>query len=648
MTFVAKFNDGSGTGSSYLVKTAPASALHTINETLLIPAATLAAVLSAMQTASQININDNTEGVFGDYSFASTWLWWTFGTPDDPTVPVVAGVPLALKTRLDFDSGTSWLVTPTIGGTPIVAPYVRDLGFADTDPVDFWLGGANGSGVPGEIYYLYLAEVLGAADAVIISDDFSSGSFSPDWDDITGNSTVVDGIGPNPPVSSLIGIRNAFGYAAYDPDALFVRLDDPNVPGLQFDGSAHNVTGWKIDRGRTYELDKTQAGTAELDLFDTSGIFDPTNSASPLAGLIGPMQQTKIGVQNPWTGAYTDLFTGFLESWKWSMTSDETLMMIAMGLVDGFEPLTRAEIPPGSNGTTIFAATSDVQTRIDALLDIAAWPTATGWRNVNTGNVFVQRTVYNPQTSVLSAIQDAGDSDFPGVANFFMRKGGAAAFLGRYPRFKPELFPQDVQFWTCGDKGAVSAFGGAAIKNIEWELDNKNLINAALALPFGINQNDIAAQLVFDAPSIAQFGVRTKSLPDLLVDGQPMSTFQPALDANAVCLAYAQYYVSNYSQPVIRISTLEFEVVLGTLDTPAATWDLVLGVEIGDILTIYTSNPGGGGFGKGTGGNESPTPAQFFVEGIHYQAAFVGDVPVLKLSLDVSPRTWFLIEPWAN
>lgn len=644
MTQVGQFNPT--VGGAYVTKTVPASAVHRVIATITLPSASLAAILAAANTDSSylIEVEGNglgsIDGIFAAHDFG-TWQWWTAQTGDPAAGSATGDVPHVLELLATFDSGTTWILDWTADGVLLFTDTL-DLGVDNTDPFPVNVG-AQGGANPGAVAYVSAVEIRNASSAVVFASTFAVPAFA-DWDSVTGDAVI--GSPGGVPVPSVIGIRSAFGYGTYDPAAQFIRLDDPTVPGLSFDGSAHNVSGYQIDRGRAYELDKTQAGTASLSLFDVSGIFDPTNPDSPLAGLIGPMQQTKLGVQHGWTGLYTDLFTGFLESYKWSMTSDEVLMMLAIGLVDGFEPLSRAEIPPGANGTTIFAATSDVQTRIDALLDIAPWPTAAGWRNINTGNVFVQRTVYNPQTSVLSAIQDAGDADFPGVANFFMRKGGAAAFLGRYPRFKPELFPQDVQFWTCGDKGAVSAFGGATIKNIEWELDNKNLINAALALPFGIAQTDIAGQLVFDAASIAQFGVRSKSLPDLLVDGQPMSTFQPALGANAVCLAYAQYYVSNYSQPAIRISTLEFEVVLGTRDTPSETWDLVLGVEIGDILTVYTSNPGGGGFGKGTGGTESPTPAQFFVEGIHYVAGFVDGVPILKLSLDVSPRGWFLVEPW--
>lgn len=607
-----------------------------------VPSSTLSALggIAINDTGILLDLDDDSDGFFAH----NTPPWQVGSFFDGPTGALPIDTDFAFVATLHNTGGTAWDIAWSVNGVPTLADPGVTLSISSAGQLQIDVGGRFSQVAAGVVYYVTSVEVHGDGGALLLYDDFSSGSFATNGWTVNGDATLVGAI----PVPSDIGIRSAFGYATYDPDAFFVRLDDPTVPGLSFDGSAHNVSGYQIDRGRTYELDKTQAGTASLSLFDVSGIFDPTNPASPLNGLIGPMVQTKIGVQHGWTGLYTDLFTGFLESYKWSMTSDEALMMLAIGLVDGFEPLSRAEIPPGANGTTIFAATSDVQTRIDALLDIAPWPTAAGWRNINTGNVFVQRTVYNPQTSVLSAIQDAGDADFPGVANFFMRKGGAAAFLGRYPRFKPELFPQDVQFWTCGDKGAVSAFGGATIKNIEWELDNKNLINAALALPFGIAQTDIAGQLVFDAASIAQFGVRSKSLPDLLVDGQPMSTFQPALGANAVCLAYAQYYVSNYSQPQIRISTLEFEVVLGTRDTPSETWDLVLGVEIGDILTIATSNPGGGGFGKGTGGTESPTPAQFFVEGIHYNASFVDGVPILKLSLDVSPRGWFMVAPWGN
>lgn len=461
----------------------------------------------------------------------------------------------------------------------------------------------------------------------------------------------------NPPVvpasaPGSYGICIAFGQNAYTTTPTWTRIDDPAFAGLAHKSSSpysgRFATSWSTDRGRAYELDKTQAGTATITVYDTTGYFDPTNPASPFYGQITPMLRAKISVQNPADLYYYDIFTGFLESYDWTMDTAEQIATVTMHLVDGFEPLTRAEIPVDATGvkklTGGTASPSACQTRITALLAAAGWPDdglpgdQSLWRNINTGNVFLQDTTYNAQTSYLAAIQDVADAEFPGVANFFVSRRGAATFYGRYPRFQPTNFPQDVNFWQAADRPGLSPSNGAPlISDIQWTLDSKNLINSSLCYPFGIAQTSIYTQLVTDTVSIGQYGVRDLSLPDLINGGQPSSASQPALGANAACQLFGTYYVQNYAQPQLRISKLVFK---SRNAGDSQTWQLLTGVEIGDIITVFTTNPGGGGFSKETMGLAL---SQFFVEGIHndVKGPLHAGVPDWTLSLDVSPRGWF-------
>ena len=437
------------------------------------------------------------------------------------------------------------------------------------------------------------------------------------------------------------GIRVAFNDVAFTTsEPTWTQLDGPT-------GSSY-VSGWTIDRGRTYELDKTQAGTSTFTLIDTTGRFDPTNPSSPYFGQIGPMRQMKIGLVNPVNHQNYDLFTGYIEAWNYTMDTAEKMMTIDVDAVDGFEPLSRAEFPPDSTGTTVLTATTDVQTRIHYILDtFFGWNgvSALGWptylRKINSGNVLVKQTIYNPGTSLMSGLQDAADAEFPGVANIFMNKIGQVTFYGRYPRFQPTSYPQDVTFWTVGDKNAVNTFGGAPIHDIQWNLDQKNLINAAQAWPEGLAQNAIASQLYVSPSSIANYGNRLQTMPNLQTDGSSGSATPPSLTPAQECQLFSWYYAANYNKPVQRISKLEFVTQDPATTTGAALWNFICGVEIGDILTVYSSNPGGGGFSKET--DASPFGVdEFFVEGIHYSAApMTANFPQITVNLDVSPRAWF-------
>lgn len=454
------------------------------------------------------------------------------------------------------------------------------------------------------------------------------------------------------------GICIAFGQDTYTSSPTWTRLDDPTAPRLSYKAaSPHNcncVADFAIDRGRAYEWDKTEAGTATLTLLDPNGLFDPTNPNSPFYLQIVPNLQAKISIQNPHDAQYYDLFSGFVESWDWTFQPRMNMMIAKVVLNDGFEPIERAELQPDGTGKTTFAGTSDVKTRIDAILDLAGWPSvaepsdprAHRWRNVNTGNVLLPQTIYNAQTSALSAIQDAADGEFPGVANFFISKKGAATFYGRYPRFQPTNYPGNVNFWQVADRSGAQTFGAAALADIEIGLDVKNLINAALCYPQGASLAAISGQLYTDPVSIAKFGLRSKSLPDLVIDGQPAGggiSSQPSATALEVCLFYAQYYVVNYANPAIRISRMRIKTQPAT---DFDTWAFVSGVEIGDLCTVFTRHPGGGGLSKETDQNLLD---QFFVEGIHYKTQpLSGKLHDFTLDVDVSPRTWFTTDPWAS
>jgi hypothetical protein len=48
------------------------------------------------------------------------------------------------------------------------------------------------------------------------------------------------------------------------------------------------VASYSIDRGRSFELDRTDTGTARVAINDTAGILDPTNSTGPYSARSSP------------------------------------------------------------------------------------------------------------------------------------------------------------------------------------------------------------------------------------------------------------------------------------------------------------------------------------------------------------------------
>ena len=463
------------------------------------------------------------------------------------------------------------------------------------------------------------------------------------------------------------GVRIAFNSQAFDPSPTWVRID--GGVGLS-PYASKSLTSYSIDRGRQFLLDATQTGSASLTVYDSTGMFDATNPNGPFFGEIGPMRQVSIAMQNPVNNLFYPLFTGFTETWNYTypLTPGSTLMQLVVSCVDGFDPLTRAMLPPDVSGTTTFAAvagTAAVAARIQAVLAYFSMTPYSGnaYRTdpaaVFSGNVNLLSAVYNAQTSLLTAMQDAANAESGGIANnLFMDKYGNVDFRGRATRFTPQNFEnvgpptlaKPITFWKVGDAGAASTISGCApYHDIEWAMDDTKLINAAQFYPGGTyTAAQINGQLVTETSyavgtsSILKYGPRTQSVPDLYTAGSPAITEDAFLNPAGLTglqetKLFAQSIVDNFSLPVPVVSSLVFQTVAPGTGPGNAWWNFVTGVELGDVLTIYLSDPGGGGFSREESGFAVD---QFFVEGIHYQVTIGGPYPQVTLSLDVSSRQW--------
>ena len=440
-----------------------------------------------------------------------------------------------------------------------------------------------------------------------------------------------------------------------DSGAIWTRIDDPSVASLSIDGDSvfspsHVVASWTTDRGRQYELDTTQTGTATIQIIDTSGLFDPTGT-SPYSASISSMTRCVINVQNPVTGDYSDVFSGYVSTYTWSWADQsKSVMLVEIDLVDGFDPLNRSELIPDQTGYTTFRGelTDD---RINNILASSQWPSAL--TSINSGNTSCIGYQYNSGTTSLSAIQDAADAEFPGVANFYMDRHGNATFRGRWPRFTPEDYTNQVTFWNCGDYDYAETFGYAPISDMQFMIDDTLLYNVALCYPYNFPQYGYQNQLDYNGSSITQYGIRQITLNDLLCNGAQEDTTHgfSATTGPQECLYYADYYVDNFCYPSIRVSSITFKTVDPNGGTPnEALWDMLCNIEIGDVLSVYTTDPGGGGLNPSTSivvpTVDGPGPwyigNQFYVDGIHHQVNPLNDgYPDWTMTLDLSPRSWY-------
>lgn len=385
------------------------------------------------------------------------------------------------------------------------------------------------------------------------------------------------------------------------------------------------VSGYKINRGRANELSKTGTGTATITMIDTNGSLDPATAAS-----YDPMTPIAIALGG------APIFVGHASRWEYDMYPTMEYAIATIECVDGLEVLAATEMVADPllwgdptvgafyDGNIVFELDTQVKHRIDHVLDQSFWPA--GKREVFTGNGRLKRTVYAPRQTALNAIDDAADAEFPGIANRFIRKDGYFVFHGRLARFNPTDPQYHITTWSCGD--LANASGRAVIFGLEYDKDKDRIINSAFCTPEDVADADIPGQHVQDGASIAQYGTRSWSAENLILDHSWLTGNDGLTECREV---FAQYYVTNYAQPEVRVKRLSFKWQPPGTPYAAAVNALMSGIDISDRIHLLTSN----GF-----------DGYHFVEGLSYEAKPASDTFLdVTLHVDLSPAAYWTTLP---
>ena len=430
----------------------------------------------------------------------------------------------------------------------------------------------------------------------------------------------------------------AFNQNTLEPAPTWTRID--SHPSL--------VASYTIDRGRQYDLDRTDTGRATVQITDRDGLLDPTNSSGPYYGWIRPLLQACIGRQNPVSGVWYTRFRGFIEDWDYVFDANQKVNRLEVSLVDMFEFVSSVEMMPGEFGDPPAEGSED-QIQFDiANMDIRIIQALTNahipeqFYVVFSGNVELKAAVYSPAESVMTCIEEAADAEFPGVSNIYCDRLGRLCVHGRLAKFDPVGVHSGISDptvweyveWKAGDRAAVLA--GPPMARINRFAFNRGLakmINQALATPFRRNEPltgpEMTAQLVSDATSVGLYGIRSWSAQDLLTNGHVPPAVTTDLEETK---RFATYYVNNYKNPANRITDIAFRSERIGAAGAGELWDLLSRVDISHSVTVTVASPGGGGF------NADP----YFVEGVHETVQpLTGEMDDVTLTLDLSPQAYF-------
>jgi hypothetical protein len=462
----------------------------------------------------------------------------------------------------------------------------------------------------------------------------------------------------------------AFDATTLEPSPTWTYLTD----------TSNLVAGYEIDRGRQYEFDKTDTGTATVTLFDQDGVLDPTNASGPYFGKIDPLLQIKVDLWNPVISGWVERFRGFIleydysvQPWAYQDGSGNTVGVTSLTLscADLFAILDKIEMypdlvssapafgdpPPTASAGNVFFDNASAHDRIEQVLGNAGIDPA--FYVVFTLNVNLQETVYSPGQSVLEVIQEAADAEFPTVSNVYCDRLGRVAVHGRLAKFTPSTVAAgagtaawDFTQWKAGDGKAVAASPSdtAHIRTFAFNRGWSKVFNYAYCSPKDIADADIAGQVSRDATSIGDFGYCPWSAESLIIGaptGDPLTGADAdtltGLDALAACKTFADYIVANYKTPRDRITEITFRSIDPLSTGASANWDLLTRADISDQVVVTVRGPGDGPAGAIFNG------ATFFIEGLRETVAPLnGTYGDVTLSLDLSPAAYYTPGSWTG
>lgn len=431
----------------------------------------------------------------------------------------------------------------------------------------------------------------------------------------------------------------AFDDGPLEPSPTWTRIDNVSI---STDGC--NVASVEITAGKQDEFDESETNHATVRIHDTGGVFDPSNPSSPYAGKLQG-KQILLQLYNPVTATWHERFRGTIDEWvhdihEATVAGVSILSNVSITCVGLFDYLAGIELIPGVHGDTppagyediVFYENGEVDDCLIALLTDAGVDSTR--MVIFSGNVLRQEGKWDAGESLLVALRDTADAETPvAVGNIYEDRHGRLCFHGRQSILDPATVAAgagssawDYQVHKIGDGAAIAADSDyAQIRPpFTFKVARNRIVNAALIIPRGINRTNIPSLVESDATSITAYGTHSYTYPDSLNGGHKTNGDTAAED----CQRSADFLVSNYKDPLIRIDALTVKAIRPTDARASKTWAVLAKADIADMVTLDVGYPGG----VGVGGN-------YFIQGWTQKITRLNqDHDMVELGLNVSPQ----------
>jgi hypothetical protein len=393
------------------------------------------------------------------------------------------------------------------------------------------------------------------------------------------------------------------------------------------DLSACRCAGFDWQRGRQSEFDITNTGTARVFFNDRDGTF----SSEDFIGL-----QAMLQLYNPVTSSWEPVFRGHIDDAHGTPSPGAPeLTNVQLDLVDLFDYLSGVKmvvgdfgngvLPAGRNGIVEYSD-GPVDARIEDIGADADLPA--DLLVVFSGNIDVLESVYGEDDDVLSAMRDAADAEFPGIANIYVDRYGRVVFHGRFARFDPDGTASGAEWtftrWSAATREDVGTTR-AQIREFSYNRPRTRIVNSYLAYPRGIHEDDIPALVRTDPTSISNYGYRGLQAPDLIVKKHKTNGNTGADE----CALFSDFWVANYAVPRKNIDQVLFTSISPLDDRSSATWAAMCGMDISDVLHLFVDEAG-------------LTDEQFYIEGISGSCRVANpDYDYVTVTPNLSPAAYY-------
>ena len=315
-----------------------------------------------------------------------------------------------------------------------------------------------------------------------------------------------------------------------------------------------------IQRGSNNQSDAlfhADTGTCVGLLDDRARAFDPLNSTD-----IRPMRACQVVAT--WSSVAYELFTGFVESWSMEYPAFAVDATTTASAVDGTFKLVNMNV------TDNFTQ-QDTGARIEDLLGDCDWAAGT---DIDTGLTLMPEHVGT--VSGWQAVVEAADSE---MGDVYVQADGIMRFRNR-----------DTIIAETRSNTSQATFGDSGVElpyhDIQISYDDQRIRNQ-ITVAYNEAGNTVEVR---DADSINDYGLHQYTLQVQIVDR-----------GTAANLAW--FLLHLYRQPFVRIDGITLKP-----RADALLWPAVLARELGDLVTVKLTPPGGG----------SRISREVFVRGIEY------------------------------